>query len=268
MMHTRLSDMARHHIQKIRRVQPHGPYLLGGLCAGGVIAYEIARQLQKEGEQIAMLALIDAADVGVQQKAGRVAGKRLKSFSNAFSTEQHRSLGEGVLKATAKVKNLLVYEVSSRLRSREVANKVRQLRQHLDAGSTPPEPLQTLTVADIYQFALLDDTNRDVLDGDVALFRATTAGDTQDDEPYIEKFDDPLLGWPQRISGTVQVFDITGGHFSMLQEPHAQALAQSMQAYIDSALAAAMAASGPKADVDSNGQGSGTAQGDRSAIRA
>ncbi|HJW10248.1 MAG TPA: condensation domain-containing protein, partial [Albitalea sp.] len=264
MLHTRLSDMARHHIGKIRRVQPHGPYLLGGLCAGGVIAYEIARQLQQQGESIAMLALIDAADVGVQQRAGRVAGKRLKSFSNAFSGERAepllRTLGAGLVKAVLKVKNLLVYEVSSRLRNAATARKVKQLRRHLDKGTTPPASLQSLSVADIYQFALLDDTNRELLQGDVALFRATTAGDTQDDDPYIEKFGDPLLGWQARISGTVRCFDLPGGHFSMLQEPHAQALAQSMQAYIDGALAAAAQATGAKV-----ARGIAATPGDRSA---
>ena len=66
--HTRISEMAAHHIDKIRSVQPRGPYLLGGMCAGGVIAYEIARQLQGRGERVAMVALLDAADVSAPIK--------------------------------------------------------------------------------------------------------------------------------------------------------------------------------------------------------
>src|SRR5262249_2379389 len=42
-----------------RALQPHGPYCLGGLSFGGVVAFEMARQLQQSGEQVALLALID-----------------------------------------------------------------------------------------------------------------------------------------------------------------------------------------------------------------
>ena len=48
----------RHHATS---VQPRGPYLLGGLCAGGLIAFEMARQLQRVGEKVAMVALMDVA---------------------------------------------------------------------------------------------------------------------------------------------------------------------------------------------------------------
>ncbi|MEG8024542.1 SDR family oxidoreductase [Sphingomonas aurantiaca] len=43
-IHTAIATMAAAHIVKIRQVQPKGPYLLAGLCAGGVIAFEMARQ--------------------------------------------------------------------------------------------------------------------------------------------------------------------------------------------------------------------------------
>ena len=46
MAHTRIAEMAAYHIDKMRSVQPRGPYLVGGMCAGGVIAFEIALQLQ------------------------------------------------------------------------------------------------------------------------------------------------------------------------------------------------------------------------------
>ena len=49
MAHARIAEMAAYHIDKIRSVQPQGPYLVGGMCAGGVIAFEIALQLQRQG---------------------------------------------------------------------------------------------------------------------------------------------------------------------------------------------------------------------------
>jgi pimeloyl-ACP methyl ester carboxylesterase len=56
-----LEDMAAAHIQSLRSVQPEGPYLLGGFCNGGLVAYEMARQLQAQGQRVDLLVLIDPA---------------------------------------------------------------------------------------------------------------------------------------------------------------------------------------------------------------
>ncbi|MGZ3459032.1 MAG: alpha/beta fold hydrolase, partial [Archangium sp.] len=55
----RLEALAARHLESIREVQPHGPYLLGGWSFGGMVALEMARQLQEQGEQVALVALID-----------------------------------------------------------------------------------------------------------------------------------------------------------------------------------------------------------------
>ncbi|WP_050930381.1 type I polyketide synthase [Aestuariivita boseongensis] len=57
--HTDIAEMARDYIAEIRQVQPHGPYLLSGFSGGGITAYEIARQLEQAGEDVAMLAMLD-----------------------------------------------------------------------------------------------------------------------------------------------------------------------------------------------------------------
>jgi thioesterase domain-containing protein len=51
--------MAAHYLADLRAHQPAGPYLLGGYCFGGVVAYEIARQLEAQGEKVGFLALIN-----------------------------------------------------------------------------------------------------------------------------------------------------------------------------------------------------------------
>jgi thioesterase domain-containing protein len=55
-----VEGLAALYIAAIRTVQPHGPYHLGGWSMGGVIAYEMARQLREAGEPVATLALIDS----------------------------------------------------------------------------------------------------------------------------------------------------------------------------------------------------------------
>lgn len=57
--HTNVTDMARDYVSEIRRVQPTGPYVLGGYCAGGIVAVEMAHQLMAAGEDVLMLFLID-----------------------------------------------------------------------------------------------------------------------------------------------------------------------------------------------------------------
>ena len=54
-----IEETATLYIQAIREVQPEGPYLLGGFCNGGLMAYEMARQLRAQGQRLDLLVLID-----------------------------------------------------------------------------------------------------------------------------------------------------------------------------------------------------------------
>jgi hypothetical protein len=53
-----LEEVAAAHLQSIRASQPEGPYLLGGFCSGAYLAYEVARQLQEQGQKVELLMLI------------------------------------------------------------------------------------------------------------------------------------------------------------------------------------------------------------------
>lgn len=54
-------EMAEIHLEQIRRVQPTGPYLLGGQCNGGLVALEIARLMAAQGEAVIKVAMIHAS---------------------------------------------------------------------------------------------------------------------------------------------------------------------------------------------------------------
>lgn len=58
-IHDSVEEVAAHLIKEIRRVQPSGPYLLGGHCFPGMVALEMAQQLSGQGEDIALLCLVD-----------------------------------------------------------------------------------------------------------------------------------------------------------------------------------------------------------------
>jgi amino acid adenylation domain-containing protein len=54
-----IEQMAEAHLETLRRVQPEGPYLLGGWCNGGLMAYEMARQLHEQGQTVDLLIMMD-----------------------------------------------------------------------------------------------------------------------------------------------------------------------------------------------------------------
>lgn len=58
-LHTTVEDIATRYLKEMRTVQPIGPYYLAGFSFGGMVVYEMAQQLHKQGETIGLLALLD-----------------------------------------------------------------------------------------------------------------------------------------------------------------------------------------------------------------
>lgn len=56
---TKIEEIAAVYVEEIQKTQPVGPYFLGGYCLGGTIAFEMAQQLSRRGETVALLALLD-----------------------------------------------------------------------------------------------------------------------------------------------------------------------------------------------------------------
>jgi thioesterase domain-containing protein len=114
--------------------------------------------------------------------------------------------------------------------------RMRLFRFYLDRGWRLPRVLEQIPVRTVYLFAEKNYQPDGPFDGDLVLFRATCGEGP--DEPYVERYDDPLLGWSRRVTGYVRAHSVPGGHSSMLQEPHVRVLAEQIQASIDKALAA------------------------------
>jgi aspartate racemase len=55
----RIGALAARYVDEIQAVQPEGPYFLGGVCSGGVVAFEMAQQLLVQGQKVALLALVE-----------------------------------------------------------------------------------------------------------------------------------------------------------------------------------------------------------------
>ena len=63
-----IEEVATRMIEDMRQVQPAGPYRLAGYSMGGKIVHEIAQQLHRRGESVALLALLDCSVSGQQRR--------------------------------------------------------------------------------------------------------------------------------------------------------------------------------------------------------
>ena len=237
-VHTSIVAMARAKVERIRQVQPRGPYLLAGLCAGGVIAVEIARQLEAAGEAVRFVGILDAADVAAEEKRFRIAKERLQRVRDLLRPEQGtaslRHWLSAAPKLVRKARNWLGYTIGSRLERRRDAAAVAAMRSaEATPGSTSaPDFLR------IYELAHREHRADGVLRAPVvALFRATSGSGAADDIPFREIYADPMLGWQARFERPVLAIDVPGGHTSLLQEPHVGILARDFTHVLRGALA-------------------------------
>ncbi|HEY4069414.1 MAG TPA: thioesterase domain-containing protein [Burkholderiaceae bacterium] len=237
MIQTRIKDIAAAYVARIRRVQPEGPYLLGGLCAGGVIASEMARQLQADGLSVGLLALLDSADLAAHMKIGRYTLGKWQGFNREL---KQRLSGSGPWASLAalfahagSLMGLTREQIGVKCGLTVAAFKARVLRFCLDTGRTPPGFVCGLSVNQIYTLAESSPVSEQPFMGDVLLFRATRGNGDFADEPFRNLFNDPLLGWAARVTGQVTCVDVGGGHYSMLDEPHVRTLAARIQCHVD-----------------------------------
>ncbi|RJQ50450.1 MAG: acyl-CoA synthetase [Nitrospiraceae bacterium] len=72
-------EITSHYVQEILTIQPSGPYFLGGYCWGARYAFEIAHQLLEQGEDVALLFLIEPLLSSARANSGR----------RVFTTQKH-----------------------------------------------------------------------------------------------------------------------------------------------------------------------------------
>jgi FkbH-like protein len=229
--HTRIEDMAKFYIDKMRNKQPRGPYLLGGLCAGGVIAYEMASQLKSAGETIQLVALFDAAKPRARKRVGQISKQRVRRFEAVFAGVRGEHgilvprLYSSIKEASAKLMNALAWEVSSRAKRLTTRIRFRALHRILERGDPWPSTVPELTVREIYDSAEARYSPKALSDAGVMLLRAQS-GDS-DDKPYREVYADETFEW-QSVAKDIAVIDVKGGHSSMLQEPFVESLVKAL----------------------------------------
>ena len=219
-----LEEMGARYAAEIQRVQPRGPYRLGGWSFGGLAAFEMASQLAERGEEIALLAVLDTAP-GIPPE------------------EQAEPIVADIADDDDTPWLLTIAEYVRGLRGAELAISAEQL-----APLAPEERLRAfvdrLRAAGIVHAGvdglaqlrrLLRVFKTDVrafrgyrprpYPGPVTLFRAAGAG-----------FDPSLgrdLGWGRLTPAPVEVHELPGDHVTLMAEPNVTVLAARLRACLD-----------------------------------
>ncbi len=210
---TKVEDMASHYIQEIQTMQPNGPYYLVGYSFGGVLVYEMAQQLYKQGEKVGILVMIDTCRPGYS--------KRLPFRKRVtLHLENLLQLGPAYIKQNAEGwtqwgKYMLKHKYKHYL---STARHLLNVVYHL------PENDKHLNIIDANTQALEEYTFK-AYRGSITLLR--TDDESRDQAVGIEY--DPQFGWGDLVLGKLDIHYVTGSHESMLYEPHVQVLAEKLK---------------------------------------
>ncbi|MCT6778052.1 amino acid adenylation domain-containing protein [Streptomyces sp. CS7] len=214
-----VEEIAAGYIEAVRRVQPEGPYVIGGWSFGGFVAFEMARQLRDAGQEVARLVLLDTTALNP--------GRRLTTDDDALLGWFFWELlwlqrgGDSPLEAIPSGLGTLEEKFGfiARLAVEEGV---------LPAGSTGAVVRRLFHVYEANWRAAFAYRPAPV-DQDMTLVHAS--------EPLPEVLDsmhtaieslhrDPTNGWRERTRGELTVIDVPGDHLTIMEEPHVAHLAQ------------------------------------------
>jgi thioesterase domain-containing protein/acyl carrier protein len=223
MPHTQVEDMAAYYIEALQTVQPQGPYLLGGHSFGSFVAFEMALQLLHQGQEVALLAILDTPAPVPRNKPVEVEHDDEARYLIDVATTIEQLLG----------KNLSVsYEDLQPLAPDEQLNYI--LERLKTANFFPPEAKLAQLRGLVQVFKANHKTHyapHEVYPNQITVFPAS-------EQFWSEQFwDNPAMGWDKVSSEPVETYSVPGDHITMVTEPHVQVLAEKLRACLDKAQA-------------------------------
>jgi thioesterase domain-containing protein len=175
-----IQTMAACYLAEIRRIQPQGPYFLAGGSMGGIVAYEIARQLREQGESIGLLAMMDTHGPDLHTSAART-------------------------KLLAPVRKIL----SPFGTARRALDALRISRARA-SGQPLPHALRHREIERVHHRALVA-YRPQPYEGPVLLFRVS--------EPRRSRRHTEALGWEGYVNGGIEVIKLPGNHDNLIEQP-------------------------------------------------
>ncbi|MBD2253936.1 amino acid adenylation domain-containing protein [Nostoc parmelioides FACHB-3921] len=200
--HTSIEQMATHYIKELQTVQPHGPYFLSGWSFGGLVAFEMAQQLSRQGEQIALLALIDTTPPALSYQ-GEIdyAFLLVELFKDRLEIclEELRQLAP---------EEQVIY----------VVEQAKQKNIYIETFDFDQAP-HLLKILQINAQAL-QDYQPQFYSGSIVLLKAA------------ETEEDFESSWKELVE-QIETVVVPGNHISMMSPPHIQILVQKIQDFLE-----------------------------------
>jgi amino acid adenylation domain-containing protein len=223
--HRYVAEMAAHYLDELRTVQPHGPYYLGGYCFGGIVAFEMAQRLVRQGEEVALLALFNAPSPTWIRERNRINDlpKPRAQANGAAPVGVPAPRPQGPLGRFARrVRRGLGWRYRGlRARWNELALDLRY-QFYVRLGRPIPEPDRDWFFRINSNWAEVRYHPR-VFPGRLVLFRA---------REYWSVPPDPLLGWGGLAAEGVEAYAVSGPHIdqrSLLHEPCVREVAERLK---------------------------------------
>ena len=195
-------DFATYAVRLIRATQPNGPYLLGGHCVYGALAFEAARQLLRSGEEVELVALFDTWAPGYRESMPPRDQERRRRQLRANA---HRHRIEQYGKGKIGLKDLVWLPIA------------RRLGYHEDETEPTEANLFTGRWFDDYIRIAASHHRPAPLNVDAVLFRST--------EPLHGALFDERMGWGSVVAGKLYQANVDSGHLDMFQEKPAAEIA-------------------------------------------
>ena len=205
--HERVEDMAAHYIEAIRNVQSCGPYTLAGHSFGGLVAFEMARQLQSKGHPVDLLALFDT---DIHENA------LPWSLWLPFQAERIARICRNTVQAGLRPGAAYLYNLATHHALRRLG--IRAL-EHPLAGVPDIKLPAHLRAVHAGAVTAMRNYRPKHYAGRVTVFRS------EEREPQRC---DPLPMW-RRLSTGLDVYAVTGGHLTMIAEPNVAVLAAQLR---------------------------------------
>jgi aspartate racemase len=188
-------EMAIEYVKEIKQVQPHGPYFLGGGSMGGLVAYEVAQQLKKNGESIGLILMLDSIcpkGFNKYTKKHVLKTHSSDSLTNSSSSVKSRTL---LQKVTHSIK-CRVIDASRNLKCKFYEIKNQPIPHKLRYWRIEQKNLHLARIYDPQPYY-----------GDITIFRANQHTDNWD----------PNRGWKEYIKGKIHFQDFDSNHESMIE---------------------------------------------------
>ena len=216
--------IAARYVEVIRRVRPHGPYALIGLCAAGKVAFEAARQLGAAGEEVRLLAVVDSWAPGHFRRM--TARQRLRARLSLRTMRLGRQL-QRIRQGTLSLRGFL----ANRAILRGVRNAAFELLRRTGRRDTVPPGVQNNLFVNY-----LDNASRRYVPRPIAGSMLVFHGPEQPHGGAL----DPSYGWSELAAGRIDVIAVPADqgtafvdhHQGLFQDPGARVMADAIAAIL------------------------------------